>query len=287
MKLQAILAMAITASVFSQYIVYGDDIAPSKNSGDVPEIYAGLPPQVKIELGKCNLKIDADKVFMDVETTGLSKEYSRIIEIVIFTSDGIFSTLVNPQTNINAKITEITGITNKDVEKAPIFPQIAEQVYSILEGKTIVGHNVAFDINMVRAELKRAGMELGETKSICTLKAERKATGKKGNSLSECLERHNIKLEGFHRAGVDVEGTVLLYNSQVEKGYFKEESEEKTKTECKDKCKCKSECKSKTKSESKAQCACKCKSESKAECKDKCKCKSKTECKCGKKPEGK
>lgn len=226
-SLKVFLAMAVITSVFSDYIVYCDDVRDQ--GGDVPEIYAGLPPQRTIPLSKCNLKIETGMAFMDVETTGIKKSTSRIIEIVIYTSDGIFSTLVNPQVAINPKITEITGIADKDVVSAPIFPEIAEQVYSILEGKTIVGHNVSFDIGMVETELKRCGMELGKPKSICTLKAERKHHGKKGNSLSECLERHNISIEGFHRAGVDVEGTVLLYNSQLAKGYYNEDDAEKSK----------------------------------------------------------
>jgi len=63
---------------------------------------------------------------VDVETTGLSANKNRIIEIALVKIENLKITdklhyLVNPQTYIPPFITSLTGIDNDDVIGAPVF----------------------------------------------------------------------------------------------------------------------------------------------------------------------
>ena len=70
---------------------------------------------------------------VDIETTGNGYKGSKITEISIFVFDGKkvideFTSLVNPEQNIPAFITNLTGITNAMVRNAPKFFEIAKKV---------------------------------------------------------------------------------------------------------------------------------------------------------------
>ena len=61
---------------------------------------------------------------IDIETTGGNLKSGKITEVAIFIHDGIsvideFVSLVNPECFIPAHITNLTGITNEMVKRAP------------------------------------------------------------------------------------------------------------------------------------------------------------------------
>src|SRR5690348_8705207 len=88
--------------------------------------------------------------FVDIETTGTSSFYNRIIEIGIVKVENKkvvkkYKQLVNPQGPLDPFITTLTGITANDLQNAPTFSEIKEEVYEILKDSTFVAHNVRFD----------------------------------------------------------------------------------------------------------------------------------------------
>ena len=88
--------------------------------------------------------------FVDVETTGTSFSRDRVIEIGILRVENgqlvsQFSSLIDPQTYISPFITEITGITSLELEKAPTFYSLKNRIFSLLEGSVLVAHNARFD----------------------------------------------------------------------------------------------------------------------------------------------
>jgi len=92
---------------------------------------------------------------IDIETTGGNK----ITEISIFKYDGTqiideFTSLVNPETPIPSYITALTGIDNGMVANAPRFQEVAESILSITKDSIFVAHNVNFDYNIIRVNLK-------------------------------------------------------------------------------------------------------------------------------------
>ncbi|HVG12236.1 MAG TPA: exonuclease domain-containing protein, partial [Flavisolibacter sp.] len=87
---------------------------------------------------------------VDIETTGGYAAGNGIIEISIQIFDGEaiieqFETLINPGQNIPKYIQAFTGINNDMVQDAPYFEEVAERVFTILQGNIFVAHNVNFD----------------------------------------------------------------------------------------------------------------------------------------------
>ena len=93
-------------------------------------------------------------IAFDFETTGLSSENDRIIEIAAIKFEGgeavdKFVTLVNPERPIDPFITDITGISNAMVSDAPIERNIIDDIINFLEDFPLVAHNISFDISFL------------------------------------------------------------------------------------------------------------------------------------------
>lgn len=142
---------------------------------------------------------------VDVETTGGKLEYARIIEIGIVLVDNWeivekFSSLVKVSEELSPFIVNLTGITQKMLERAPTFDEIAEKVDSLLDGRIFVAHNVASDYGAVGAELRRAGFAFSPEK-LCTLKLARRAfPGLSKYSLGELCAELGLSEFRQHRA---------------------------------------------------------------------------------------
>ena len=76
-------------------------------------------------------------VFVDIETTGTSFGFDRVIEIGIIRVENnhekTFHTLINPEIRISSFIEKMTGITQKELDRAPSFFQIKDKILSYLE----------------------------------------------------------------------------------------------------------------------------------------------------------
>lgn len=99
-------------------------------------------------------KLIDDYCVIDLETTGLSFEYSEIIEIgVVKVIDGKivekFSTLIKPKYEVDEYITNLTGITNDMLIDAPEFDEIKNKFENFINGFVLVGHNIKFDISFI------------------------------------------------------------------------------------------------------------------------------------------
>ncbi|WP_420098984.1 PolC-type DNA polymerase III [Corynebacterium sp.] len=104
----------------------------------------------------------ADCVVIDCETTGLDPADARIIEIAALrVHDGVpvetFHTLVDPGVPLPREITALTGISPQQLVGKPSFADIVGDVTGFLGERTVVGHNVEFDISFINAEVRRSG----------------------------------------------------------------------------------------------------------------------------------
>lgn len=164
---------------------------------------------------------------VDVETTGLSPKTNRITEIAIYLHDGQkitdeFCSLINPECKIPYRITQLTGITDKMAEEAPRFCEVAKEIVELTQDCILVGHNVAFDYNFIKAEFERLFYEFKREK-LCTVKLSRKLIpGQPSYSLGKLCDRLGLEHNSRHRASGDALATTLLlehllaYNSQPE-----------------------------------------------------------------------
>lgn len=154
-----------------------------------------------------------DFVAVDVETTGLRPLTQRIIEVALYRyHDGErverLESLVNPGTSIPAFITNLTTITNEQVDDAPVFGDLAAKVYEFIGDSLMVGHNVAFDLGFLNAELKRAELPVLVNDRIDTMAlAVKLLRDVRKPSLDRVAVAVGLTPRKFHRAGRDAQLT--------------------------------------------------------------------------------
>jgi len=159
---------------------------------------------------------------VDIETTGNGYKGQKITEISIFTFDGKhivdeFTSLVNPEQNIPAFITNLTGIDNAMVRNAPKFYEIAKKVAELTQDTIFVAHNVNFDYNIIQAEFKSLGFDF-KRKKLCTVRLSRKIIpGLNSYSLGAICSSEKIPINGRHRAKGDAEATTELFRRLIER----------------------------------------------------------------------
>src|SRR5829696_7720892 len=158
---------------------------------------------------------------VDIETTGGYAAANGIIEISIQVFDGQkviekFESLVNPGQAIPRYIQAFTGITNEMVVDAPSFEEIAEKVFTVLQGNIFVAHNVNFDYSFVKSNLDFYGYTFN-AKKLCTVRLSRQIfPGYPSYSLGNLCHSLGIEIENRHRAGGDAEATVILFKKLLD-----------------------------------------------------------------------
>ena len=99
---------------------------------------------------------------VDLETTGLEPATDRVIEIAVLTVKhgsivGKFHSLLNPECSIPAESSNINGLKDDDVANSPTFAEVAQDLLPHVLNRTLVGHNVKFDVGFLAAEYARMG----------------------------------------------------------------------------------------------------------------------------------
>ena len=159
---------------------------------------------------------------VDIETTGGSPKNSKITEIAIYKHDGTqviaeFSSLVNPEMRIPEFVSRLTGITDRMVEDAPKFFEIAKHIIEFTSDCIFVAHNVGFDYGILRNEFKMLGYDYRRP-HLCTVRASRYVIpGMASYSLGKLTRELGIQLENRHRAGGDALATAHLFTLLIEK----------------------------------------------------------------------
>jgi DNA polymerase-3 subunit epsilon len=158
---------------------------------------------------------------VDIETTGGYAAAHGIMEISIHISDGNsvlkkFETLVNPCQSIPRYIQAMTGITDDMVASAPLFEEVAETVYDLLNDNVFIAHNVNFDYSFIKSHLHACGYEYN-AKRLCTVRLSRKIfPGFPSYGLGKLCHSLNIEIQNRHRAGGDAEATVKVFHQLLQ-----------------------------------------------------------------------
>ena len=159
---------------------------------------------------------------VDVETTGGKYNEEGITEIAIYRYDGQkivdqFSSLINPQREIQPFVQKLTGINAKMLVNAPKFYEVAKRIVEITNGAILVAHNAEFDYRIIRTEFDRLGFVF-ECESICTVEMAQtlipEAPSFKLGKLARFL---GIPISDVHRAHGDARATVELFKILLQK----------------------------------------------------------------------
>jgi DNA polymerase III subunit epsilon len=157
---------------------------------------------------------------VDVETTGLYPSDSRVIEISVLRATlegGIQSqetSLINPQTRVPSKITQITGISQEMVERdGAIASNVFLHYLPLINSGTLTAHNLEFDYPFLQAEYQRLGIvfERPVEQHLCTVQLSRlMLPDLPSRSLPNLVRHFGFQVGTSHRAEADTLACWLL-----------------------------------------------------------------------------
>ncbi len=169
------------------------------------------------------ISLDKPLVIFDLETTGLSVNLDRIVEIayIKITSDGQIlkgDCFLNPEMKIPAEAFAIHGISDDKVKDQPAFKDKAEEFYEIFNGCYYSGFNVlTFDLPMLKREFLRVGLDFDYANSkIIDAKVIYHYMEQRTLAAAYkfyCKKEH----ADAHSALGDVEATAKILTKQLEK----------------------------------------------------------------------
>ena len=151
------------------------------------------------------------KLVLDTETTGLSIENDKIIEIGIVElkenvlTQNYFHQYINPKKNISLSAQKIHGITNDFLINKPIFSEIAQKFLDFVKDDEIIIHNAEFDINFINKELHDCGFKDISNSIIDTVKIAKKEFPRQTVNLDSLCRKLNIinTRQNYHGALLD------------------------------------------------------------------------------------
>jgi DNA polymerase-3 subunit epsilon len=155
---------------------------------------------------------------IDCETTGFSpRRGDKIVEIAIITINlngeivDKYETLINPNRAIGAS--HIHNINAEMVEHAPRIEEVIEDIIYHLNDKTIVGHNIEFDLRFLNHELSKYLRSEIKLNGVCTMQMigfVEPTIPSRG--LDSVCNYYNIENSNSHTALGDCYATVSLFN---------------------------------------------------------------------------
>jgi DNA polymerase-3 subunit epsilon len=169
---------------------------------------------------------------IDFETTGLSPDQDRVIEVGVACFENgqltaLKNWLVDPGIPIPEQARAIHNITDEQLRGAPRFAAIVDELEAVIDGHLAVAYNALFDRAFLHAELARAERRLNlpelpaafaqDVLWIDPLVWVRELhKDERGHRLGEVCARLGIALDNAHRAASDAEATgrVLLALAQ-------------------------------------------------------------------------
>lgn len=141
--------------------------SPSEAASDAPTVETA-----PITHADTNDGVEDDYVAIDIETTGLGRN-ARIIELGAV------------RIRHGRKVTQITGITDRDVKGKPTIDKALPKFYAFCGRDTWIGHNIRrFDIPVIAREAQRVGAGMPDVSFYDTLEVSQ--------TLLPQLDRHRL-----------------------------------------------------------------------------------------------
>jgi len=164
------------------------------------------------------------QIVLDTETTGLSTaDGHRIIEVGCielvnrrFTGRD-YHRFLNPDRDIDEGAERVHGISRKDLEGKPRFPDVAEELLDFLKDAELVIHNAEFDVGFIEHELRlmrHAQPQMSAHATVLdTLALARQLHPGQRNSLDALCKRYEVDASSreLHGALIDADLLAQVY----------------------------------------------------------------------------
>lgn len=157
--------------------------------------------------GKRLNKYVSDYVIFDLETTGVSCNMDRVVEISAVKVEGgavtkEFTTLVNPGMPIPYAASMVNGITDDMVKDSPSFEAAFGDFLDFAGDAVLVGHNIhSFDLKFLNRDAGRFwGKKVGNDYIDTLMMARLSLPQLSHHRLVDLAEYYGISTEGAHRA---------------------------------------------------------------------------------------
>ena len=152
-------------------------------------------------------------VVIDLETTGLSPDEDRIVEIAMARVEGgeiveEWMTLLDPGRDPGP--TFLHHISESMLRGAPTFRDAMGDILARLDGAIVVAHNAAFEEGFLAGELARQRVAPGLIPTLCTLRISREVLASPSYRLATVCEIMGVEITDAHTALGDVRATALL-----------------------------------------------------------------------------
>lgn len=156
-------------------------------------------------------------VALDLETTGLQADRDAIVEIgaVKFRGDEVldtWSSLVNPNRPLPHKIERLTGISSRELERAPSLFSVLPSVKRFIGENPVVGHNIQFDLGFLQRAGFTAAASLDTFELACILMPYASRF-----SLGKLMDELGIAFPTRHRAVEDAKAVHALFCALLER----------------------------------------------------------------------
>ncbi|MBM6613905.1 PolC-type DNA polymerase III [Desemzia sp. RIT804] len=159
---------------------------------------------------------EATYVVFDVETTGLSAVYDKIIELsaVKMYKGNItetFEHFIDPGHRLSQTTINLTGITDDMVRGSKTEEEVLKLFSEFAAGSILVAHNASFDMGFLNTGYTRHNFSEADNPVIDTLELSRFLHPQfKSHRLNTLAKKYGVALEQHHRAIYDSETTAHL-----------------------------------------------------------------------------
>ena len=159
-----------------------------------------------------------DFAAIDFETANSERTSVCSVGVVVVRGGEIadtFYSLIQPDPNYYRYwCTRVHGLTRRDTEDAPVFPEVWAQIAPMIEGLPLVAHNKSFDESCLKAVFRCYRMDYPDYSFFCTCAASRKVFPEAANhQLHTISALCGYRLDHHHHALADAEaaGFVCSY----------------------------------------------------------------------------
>lgn len=155
-----------------------------------------------------------DFVAIDFETANSRPSSICSVGIVVVRGGAIvdrFYSLVRPTPNYyTCRTTEIHGLTRRDTDPYPHFPEVWAQVAERISSLPLVAHNKRFDEGCLRAAFAAYSMAYPEYTFLCTLIGARRTLSLPNYRLNTVSAACGYNLVSHHHALADAEACAAI-----------------------------------------------------------------------------